>query len=370
MGISNQSILQAARAVCEKRTLDPELFNGATIVAVNGSEYDEQDDLFDALKDSSRPKTILFELAKSEEAERLREFVDGPKVKEDATSNGEQAERSFSLRKVEFIEPGELGIEFGSAVDNSGLVVKGFIEGTGGIVLATEQSGKVNIGDKLTHINDECVIGVQGDGRTRAIQLLEAVANQRPLSLTFVESYLHPVVVEIPPSVPGVDYSGGPSELILRERQISGTRRIFIDKLKDANGMAENSGIFIGDHLVFLNGIPVGVGCRWLGTPSAPSFSEVCDMMKDPINYPIGLTFARPMQTAQNRWGTVSSAFSDGDAETICVTAESYDRLKGGKLSLREPSEKETTLGTICKSINTSRSLLSVMRQLTVAELL
>jgi hypothetical protein len=138
MRISNQSILHAARADCEKRTLDPELFNGATIVAVNGSEYDEQDDLLDALKDSARPKTIMFELAKSEEFEHLREFVDGSKTKDDATSNGEQAERSLSLRKVEFIEPGKLGIEFGSAVDNSGLVVKGFIEGTGGIVFATE----------------------------------------------------------------------------------------------------------------------------------------------------------------------------------------------------------------------------------------
>jgi hypothetical protein len=38
--------------------------------------------------------------------------------------------------------------------------------------------------------------------------------------------------------------------------------------------------------------------------------------------------------------------------------------LKGGKLNLREPSEKETTLGTICKSLNTSRNLLSVMRHL------
>jgi hypothetical protein len=36
-------------------------------LAVNGFEYDDQEELFNALKEPSRPKTVRFQLAESED---------------------------------------------------------------------------------------------------------------------------------------------------------------------------------------------------------------------------------------------------------------------------------------------------------------
>jgi hypothetical protein len=312
-----------ARSVCEKRGFDPDAFKGASIVAVNGSHYEDQDEFFNALKDPGRPKTVRFRLAETEEAERLRKFLEG----ENAPIVVEDIPREFRFRKVHFKDAGELGIEFGSAVDNAGLVVSGFVEGDGGIVSAAERSGVVIIGDLLTHINDELVVGLDGDARSRAIHLLEAVASIRPLSLTFVNPYMHRVVIEKPSPAPGVDSSGGPEELIYGETHEGDKRRVVVKGFKNVSGRAEGSGLLIGDQLVFVNGLPVGAGCRWLGTPSAPTIEEVFDMLKNEAFYPIGLTFARPRPRETSRWTATSREFSDSEAETICVTAESQERL-------------------------------------------
>lgn len=310
-----------ARSVCEKRGFEPDAFKGASVVAVNGSEIVDQEELFEALKDPCRPKTVGFILAESEEAERLRRFLEGDEV-----PAKEPRERVFGLRKVLFQEPGELGIGFGAAVDNASLVVTNFVEGDGGIVLAAERSGAVKIGDLLTHINDEPVIGKDGDRCSKAISALEATAATRPLTLTFSDPYMYPVEIEKPENDPGVDGQGGPSEeLILSETQRDSKRRISVQGFKDVSGRAESSGIFIGDHLAFINGIPVGVACLWLGVPAAPTIDEVMSMIGDEANYPIGLTFARPIKQAGSRWS--SRAFSDDEAETVCVTAESPGRL-------------------------------------------
>ena len=308
-----------ARSVCEKRKFDPDAFKGASVVAVNGTEYVENDELFEALKDPGRPKTVGFKLAKSEEAERLRRFLEG-----DVPPITERLERVFRLRNVLFDEPGELGIGFGAAVDNSCLVVTHFVQ-VNGIVFAAERNGNVKTGDILTHINDVPVLGMDGDGCAKAISTLELAGASRPLSLTFSEPYLYQVEVETPEDDPGVDGQGGPSELVLVETQDTGKRRITVQGFVDVSGRAECSNIFIGDHLVFINGLPVGAACRWLGVPTAPTMEEVMGMLQDPLHYPIGLTFARPVKQAGSRWK--SGEFSDAEAETVCVTADSPERL-------------------------------------------
>lgn len=252
-----------ARLVCEKRGFDPDLFKGSRLVAVNGTEHDDQDELFEALRDPSRPKTVQFELAESEDAERVRRFVEG-KDSQDSLDNkkdepsAEEPERVFELRDVLFDQPGELGIEFGNSVDNFGLVVRGFMEGHGGTVLAAESSGKVNLGDLLVKINGKVVISTDGSGKSQAVELLESNAAVRPLCLTFADPYLYSEVIEAPIGTTSDSSDGGPNELLLDEQVCEeGSRRIILTGFEDIRGKAEAYGILIGDHIVFVNGLPV-----------------------------------------------------------------------------------------------------------------
>jgi hypothetical protein len=68
-----------ARKVCTEKKIDADIFAGATVVAVNGSRFEEQADLLDALRDPSRPKSVHFALSNAEDAERVRSFVEGDK---------------------------------------------------------------------------------------------------------------------------------------------------------------------------------------------------------------------------------------------------------------------------------------------------
>jgi hypothetical protein len=131
------------------------------------------------------------------------------------------------------------------------------------------------------------------------------------------------------------DVVGGPSELVLEEKRAddSDKRRIVISGFKEVDGVAEHMGILIGDHLVFINGISVGAGCRWLGEDTAPSMEQVQEMLADKASYPIGLTFARPQQAKEtSSWASsfMSSPrneFTLNSAETICVTADLFDQI-------------------------------------------
>lgn len=323
-----------ARTVCEARNLDPDGFKGATIIAVNGIRYQNDDDLFEALRDPSRPKTIQFELAESEDAERIRKFVEASgklpnKTKKPTVSAND---RDISVRKVEFIDDMDLGIEFANSPDNSGLVVRKFLESKDGLVLAAQRKkGQINIGDLLTHINGKLVIGENGSGRSSALRLMEAEGNKRPLTLTFADPYLHTLIYEQSERLPFV--LGGPSEILLKEDKKN--KRILLDGFKDVDSVSEKSGVLLGDYLVFLNGISVGAGCRWMGEPSAPTLQEIDEMLRSKSNYPIGLTFARPQrqeEQARDWTSTLLGAAADEQiemetSETICVSAEYYDQL-------------------------------------------
>lgn len=337
-----------ARTVCEKRNFDPETFKGATIVAVNGIKYATEDELFEALKDPGRPKTIQFELAESEDAERIRKFVeeshamDNPNKKHKKKSSKAAEARMFATRKVVFTDPMDLGLEFANALDNFGLVVRKFLETADGLVLAAARNqDKIHTGDLLTHINGTCVLGENGSGRIKALKLLEEIGGMRPLSLTFSDPYLHPITYEKSDTLP---YEvGGPKEVLLKEDK--DTKRIILDGFQDVDGCSELAGVMLGDYLVFLNGMTVGAGSRWMGDSNSPPLSQVEEMMEDPGNYPIGLTFARPAQRqdGDNDRGWTTGFLGSGPereismetSETTCVTAEYYDQL-GVELEQKE----------------------------------
>ena len=320
-----------ARSVCETRNLSPDGFKGATIVAVNGIRYQTDEDLFEALRDPGRPKSIQFELAENEEAERIRKFVEDSQEGDMPSNQKSKAyqHRTFSTRDVEFVDETEIGIEFANSPDNFGLVVRRFLESDGGIVLAAERNENVRKGDLLTHINGNIVLGADGKGRISALKLLETEGRKRPLTLSFTDQYLKRMVYEKSHTLP-VDI-GGPGELLLEEEKE--TKRIAMKGFQDVDGVAEKSGVLLGDYLVFINGITVGAGCRWLGETSAPALSEVEEMLRNSGAYPIGLTFARPQRTGSNDRSWYSSGsprkeeLSMNSAETLCVTADSYEQI-------------------------------------------
>lgn len=320
-----------ARGVCETRNLDPEGFKGATIVAVNGIRYQNDDELFEALKEPGRPKTISFELADTEDAERVRKFVeesmDKGKTKVPAKPKGE---RTFTSRVVTFTDSTDLGIEFANSEDNYGLVVRKFLEGDGGIVLAAERRDDISIGDLLTHVNGVLVLGADGGGRTRALKALEAESNKRPLSLTFADPYLYRAVFEQSPGLPIA--IGGPEEFEMEVKEMNGTKRVVVTGFKDVAGVSEKGGVMIGDHLVFINGVAVGAGCRWMDEAGGYSIEEIEEMLRSKANYPAGLTFARPHKTTSESrgWFSVGSKQEQielGNSGTICVSAEAYEQF-------------------------------------------
>lgn len=320
-----------ARVVCERRNLDPDLFEGATVVAVNGTEHEHSEELFDALREPGRPKTVRFRLAETEEAEKVRRFVDSSRTGLTSGSNSPKRNRSkLQLREVKFTLPGDLGIEFIPSLDCSTLVVHSFMQHEDGIVFAAEKTGRVKVGDFLVKVNDEFVVGRATEGSGGAIKLLEKCATMRPLVLGFCDPYSFQVSITKIDPAPGLDCSGGPEELVLEELpRTRGMRRIAISSFKEVSGMAEMSSILIGDHLVFVNGAPVGAGCRWLGVTPTPALDEIYNMLRDESAYPIGLTFARPRQGPSGWEANFSSdeLLRDDQADTICVTAESQERI-------------------------------------------
>ena len=276
-----------ARKVCESKDIDPIVFNGATIVSVNGTKYDIQDELFEALKDPSRPKSIRFRLADSKTAEKVKQFVLGDK---DVQEEEVESLRIFELRDITFQDNREIGIEFAPSHDDFGLVVKSFVPGPGGTVLEAEKAGILHQGDLLCKINGALVLGENGKGKQRALELLEQFGTQRPLSLSFTEPYIFQQVFD----KTSLDVSdadvGGPAEFVLEEKKTeTGAKRIKLKTFAEVNGTAETGGILIGDHLLFINGIPVGAGCKLTGEGSYPELGEIYKMLKDENMYPIGM---------------------------------------------------------------------------------
>jgi len=314
-----------ARKVATGRGFDPDIFKGATIIAVNGMYHDDQDDLLDALTDPARPKSINFQLANVEDASRIEEWVGESNAASNATPTKTEIKKvPMEVTTVSIAKEGDLGIQFSSSPDNFGLVVTGFNTGEYNEALLGEKTGQIHIGNILAYINGTRVVADNGEGKERALAEFEKVGQTRPIELGMIPGYIYREVLE--KSNTGIVHVGGPEELSFREEEDASTgTRIFFDGFKDVIGMAESGGVLIGDYLIFVNGFPVGAGCQLYNDPTDRGLEEVIDMLKKKKTYPAALTFARPKK-AGSRW-TSSAALSLESAETFCVTADYYHQI-------------------------------------------
>jgi len=237
-----------ARKVAQEKQLDPDLFKGSTIVSVNGRRYgpDMQVDLFAALKDPARPKAILFKLASQNDLQQMEKMVQ-QKVN---GSKGKSPKAANNVKEVVVrITDEELGLKFTSH-DNFALSVSAFLPDSNGQPQHIEKTGAVMLGDLLGHINGKVVLGEKGEGKQKALSLLEEIGSKRPLDLGFVKPYLFNIVLE-KDSAPEEDI-GGPSELVLTEVKSSTSsneNRIMLKDFALADGAAEIGGVLVGDNL-------------------------------------------------------------------------------------------------------------------------
>lgn len=160
------------------------------------------------------------------------------------------------VTNINITDDGPIGIKFATSSDSYGLIVSEFLE------TSKEKYPGIEPNYFLSHVNSKCVLGDNGSGRETALRLLESEGASRPLSLGFVKPYLYNVTVE-----KGTKPLGGPSELILSELKPAGDsivkeNKIVLNGFSLAEGAAETGKVFVGDNLVFINGIPVGAGCR------------------------------------------------------------------------------------------------------------
>jgi len=349
-----------ARKMCEGKDIDPNVFNGATIVSVNGTKYEIQEELYEALKDPSRPKSIRFRLARNDAAEQMKQFALRSKSTQEEIID---PVRAFDVRDVTFQDSREIGIEFASSPDNFSLVLRSFVSGPGGTVLEAEKAGNLHPGDLLCKINGELVLGENGKGKQRALELLERFGTQRPLTITFVKPYMYQEVFDKAIDV-GISEVGGPEEFLLDEEKNSdtGTKRIRLKGFLEVNGTVETGGILIGDQLVFVNGIPVGAGCKLTGENTYPELGDIYKILKNEYMYPIALTFARPRQKERQWVASLHGVHDDGrfdveNADTICVTANSFNQL-GCVFESRKSSREIvlTDLFAVCGPFQTAMS--------------
>eukprot|EP00586_Coscinodiscus_wailesii_P010028 CAMPEP_0172514024 /NCGR_PEP_ID=MMETSP1066-20121228/257245_1 /TAXON_ID=671091 /ORGANISM="Coscinodiscus wailesii, Strain CCMP2513" /LENGTH=1453 /DNA_ID=CAMNT_0013294535 /DNA_START=42 /DNA_END=4403 /DNA_ORIENTATION=- len=383
-----------ARKVCEGRQLDPDVFKGATLTAVNGTHYDldTQDELIAALKDPGRPKTVGFQLSNPEDAERIRRFVSGLEKDDDALARPPEIPLKALEHKVKTVvitKPGSLGIEFATSLNNMSLIVEGYTKSDTNETLLAEANPDISIGDILVSVNGKMALGDSSDtGAHNAISLLEAAASVRPLTLGFTSPYTHYVVYQKHDQ--GVIEASDPTEeLILQEDKSEAGNRIKLKDFERVAGLAETGKVFIGDYLVFVNGVPVGAGCQFFEKGPQHNLCDVEKMFQDEVMYPIALTFARPR--VQNRW----SKFSMETATTFGISANHFEELgctfgrgqgpmdivvtefntvKGPFQSSLDKSIKwpgmslETINGQIVPSYATSKMVKSVLRRSWVQE--
>ncbi len=268
-----------ARMVAQSKQLDPELFNGSTIISVNGRRYGPETrvELFAALKDPARPKAILFKLAPQNDLVQMKKmFKNSESVSRVESLKRSQEVISDLVTTVVIIDEGDIGLKLRNH-DNFALSVVRFTQDANGGINPVEKSGKVLVGDLLSHINGTLVLGENGEGKRKAFALLEEVGSKRPLSLSFVKPYKHHISLK---KCENECMSfGGPSEFIFTEVNSStnsNEKKMVLSDFALSEGAAETGGVFVGDNLVFINGIPVGAGCRFLkNSDPSPSLGEL-----------------------------------------------------------------------------------------------
>lgn len=301
-----------ARKVAIDKELDPEIFKGATIAAVNGSNCAKKDrvDLLLALRDPSRPKTIKFILAPEKNNAKSSP---SPKKRPTGTT------KSIGVSTLQIIDERPIGLQFAKSADNC-LILKGFIdEEREKDAIATG----VSIGDMLTHANGVLMIGEDSGSIDQVLSCLETVGLGRPLSLGFMPAHLRTLTFTTKDEH-GDPLIGGPSELVLeRKVSVDGSAQVLIQGYKYVDGSVESRGIFLGDHLIFINGMPVGTGMKL--HPDGPIYNlkQVNEILNDDNSYPICLTFARPSSKSRNAAFDVESL----DTKNMSVVAVSRRQL-------------------------------------------
>ena len=238
------------------------------------------------------------------------------------------AENENLVETISITQDG-IGLKFTTFDEGFSLAVASFMSGTDGRPPEVERTGKVKVHDLLSHVNGITVLGEKGKGRQSALSCLEEVGAVRPLTLGFVKPYLYKISIE-KSDLPHESF-GGPSELKLKEdkSEFSKANVIVLDDFAQAEGAAETGGVFVGDNLVFINGIPVGAGCRLLqGSGPSPKLEDVIEMLKQLS--PLALTFARAKakQSTVKTYLTSSPLSLDVEAATtFSVAALEYSQL-------------------------------------------
>ena len=323
-----------SRKVATESGVDPDLFKSATVISVNGSEAQKhhQQDVMAALKDPGRPKIVSLKIADDvAEAERVRLFAQSSMHGGDETTVVDKnnglvlAAASPTTVEINITNDGPLGVKFIRAIDDLGLGLATRDSGNeDGALQDALGAGKLVEGDILSHINEVSVLGRNGAGRERALEQLQQFGGKRPLALQFIRPSSH--LLNFQQLCEEDLVVGGAEELVLEEKKMEkGGKRVVIKSFEDVAGLAEQNGLFIGDHLIFVNGFPVGAGCLKHGDPM-PDFKHVLQMILN--ESPLALTFARPRR--EERWTNVMGSNAvdviDG-AETYTVTAADADQL-------------------------------------------
>ena len=309
-----------ARKVCVDKQLDPDIFKGSTVVAINGYRFKRKDeaqnriDMMLALRDQSRPKTIKFML--DSEMMKTSKGVEDPA--QPMTSAVEEKE-SNSVGYLDIIEEGPIGLTFKRSIDNKCLVLRSFEDGSAKKALVKDS---VSIGDMLTHVNDDCLLSA-AEPIQASYDALQTHGISRPLRLGFIQPYLFHITLK-----KDDNFLGSPNEFSLvqktRKDYVSGkaSSGVYVKGYKLVDGVVEAHGVFLGDHLIFVNGQPVGIGHEL--RPDFPNLDlkEVADLLKSDESYPICLTFARPQ--SDTRVATFDLDMLD---KTISVVADTRDKL-------------------------------------------
>ena len=203
-----------------------------------------------------------------------------------------------NVRTLQILDYGPIGITFAKSLDESALVIQSINnDGTGN---KANIGGFVSVGDVLVCINYTVITGGGIGSIEKTYSCLEEFGLVRPLSLGFMPSPLKLLSFETKDQH-GDPLIGGPQELLLEQKTLeNGSSNVVIKGYKTVDGSVESRGVFLGDHLVFINGMPIGSGMQLIPDSPEVSLSQVNSMLSDKNMYPMCLTFARPVSKTRN----------------------------------------------------------------------
>ena len=299
------------------------------------------------MKHPGRPKSIGFQLANAEDAEKVSSFVaESESKKRDMDERNKVRSEEKKYIDIEIQEQGQLGITFANALDDIGLIVK-VIDSQVHEVQLAKVRGDLKIGDLLCAVNRIPVLGDNGKGRNAALQLLQANGGTRPITLTFTRPYLHSILMESPVkqnaenTSPLFNETGPAKELIFARPEKS--NKLYLKSFKNIAGKLESNGVLIGDHLVAINDLTVSV--RDDNESGANDYEDRLErvhmMMHAASSYPLSFYFKRPKGHGKSNIGSTKLSITVDNLEEIgctfgcleqlsdCIAVESFHDVNG-----------------------------------------